>query len=151
MFPEPRAALVNSRRRVKDKDEPAIQDYSASEMRAESSDAGASTEASRADSSAPPSSPDPEVRNERVRAAAVTRSRSASRRLAEMTSDGPSAADSSPPALRATTAQIVADKLQNIITDLSGGVLTRDELHRLEDLFIDAKEALYKAGKRRRA
>ncbi|RFU26407.1 hypothetical protein B7463_g9933, partial [Scytalidium lignicola] len=148
---EPRAALVNNRRKVNIKKESDdLQESSTSEAQVNSSDGDIVMETTQEESSQPQPSQEPPVRHKQPAREAITRSRSASQKFAELTSNVPPPTISSPPPLRATTAQIVADKLQNIITDLSSGVLSRDEVHRLEDLFMDAKEALYKAGKRRR-
>ncbi|KAH8816543.1 Rap1-interacting factor 1 N terminal-domain-containing protein [Xylogone sp. PMI_703] len=138
---EPRGSLINRRRKSQDKEEfDKVDQSSTSEAQVNSLKAGIPTRRSRRS--------EPQAQNERHIREAVTRSRSASRRLAELTSTLPESGETSSP-LRATTAQIVADKLQNIITDLSSGTLSRDEIQKLEDLFGNAKEALYKAGKRK--
>jgi hypothetical protein len=48
------------------------------------------------------------------------------------------------------TAQSMRDKLQSLIADLDTATLTREEVNAFEDLFWDAKEKLYGAGKRGR-
>lgn len=48
------------------------------------------------------------------------------------------------------TIQSMKDKLQSLIDDMRGAALNRDELRELEDLFNDAKEQLYGAGRRGR-
>lgn len=48
------------------------------------------------------------------------------------------------------TIQSMKDKLQSLIADMQGAALSRDELRELEDLFDDAKEQLYGAGRRGR-
>lgn len=49
------------------------------------------------------------------------------------------------------SAQGVKDKLQSIIGDLGTVALSRNDLNDLEDLFMDAKQLLYGAGRRGRA
>jgi hypothetical protein len=48
------------------------------------------------------------------------------------------------------TAQSMKSKLESLISDLASAVLTRGELHVFEDMFMDAKEMLYGAGRRGR-
>jgi len=48
------------------------------------------------------------------------------------------------------TAQSMRDKLHSLIADLGTAMLTREEVNAFEDLFWDAKEKLYGAGKRGR-
>lgn len=52
--------------------------------------------------------------------------------------------------VEAPTAQSVADKLQSLIGDLRTAALGREDMNKLEDLFMDAKEQLYGAGRRGR-
>lgn len=49
-----------------------------------------------------------------------------------------------------STERSVAEKLQSIISDLNTASLSREEVHRLEDLFMDAKRKLYDAESRGR-
>jgi hypothetical protein len=48
------------------------------------------------------------------------------------------------------TVQSMKDKLQSLIADMQGAALSREELREFEDLFVDAKEQLYGAGRRGR-
>ncbi|PBP21177.1 telomere length regulator protein [Diplocarpon rosae] len=48
------------------------------------------------------------------------------------------------------TVECMASKLQSLLRDLQRASLSRREVDRLEDLFMDAKEQLYKAGRRGR-
>ncbi|PBP16153.1 telomere length regulator protein [Diplocarpon rosae] len=48
------------------------------------------------------------------------------------------------------TAECLASKLQSLLRDLQRASLSRREVDSLEDLFMDAKEQLYKAGRRGR-
>jgi hypothetical protein len=49
------------------------------------------------------------------------------------------------------SAQGMRDKLQSLISDLDTASLTREEVNRFEDMFMDAKEKLYGAARRGRA
>ena len=53
--------------------------------------------------------------------------------------------------VEAPSAQGLKDKLQSILGDLRSVALSRQEMNELEDLFVDAKEQLYGAGRRGRA
>jgi hypothetical protein len=48
------------------------------------------------------------------------------------------------------TVQSMKEKLRSLIADMRGAALSREELNDFEDLFIDAKEQLYGAGRRGR-
>ena len=52
--------------------------------------------------------------------------------------------------VEAQSVQGLKDKLQSIIGDLRSVTLSRTEMNELEDLFVDAKEQLYGAGRRGR-
>ena len=54
-------------------------------------------------------------------------------------------------AVEAPSVQGLKDRLQSIIGDLGGMALSRDEMNKLEDMFMDAKQQLYGAGQRGRA
>jgi hypothetical protein len=52
---------------------------------------------------------------------------------------------------KALTTKSLVDRLRNIIGDLGQVALTREEVSSFEDMFMDAKEQLYGAGRRGRA
>ncbi|OWP04417.1 hypothetical protein B2J93_4422 [Marssonina coronariae] len=58
--------------------------------------------------------------------------------------------DSAIPETPLVTVESMASKLHSLLRDLQSASLSRREVDRLEDLFMDAKEQLYKAGKRGR-
>jgi hypothetical protein len=49
------------------------------------------------------------------------------------------------------TVESMKEKLRSLVGDLSDASLTREEINAFEDLFMDAKEALYGAGRRGRS
>ena len=48
------------------------------------------------------------------------------------------------------TAQSIKSKLQSVISDFASAVLSREDVNAFEDMFMDAKEMLYGAGRRGR-